>query len=69
VISERQVPTITALRTDNPPPRRPRAAGENPVPSGADQGEIVMKNMLLTRLPLLVTLASLAVAGGTSRGW
>jgi len=28
-----------------------------------------MKNMLLTRLPLLVTLASLAVAGGTSRGW
>jgi hypothetical protein len=69
VISDRQVPTITGLRTDNPLPRRPRAAGENPVQSGADQGEIVMKNMLLTRLPLLVTLASLAVAGGTSRGW
>jgi hypothetical protein len=68
VISERQVSTITALRTDNPPPRRPRAAGESSQ-SGADQGEIVMKNMLLTRLPLLVTLASLAVAGGTSRGW
>jgi hypothetical protein len=68
VISERKVSTITALRTDNPrrDGREPRA---NPVQSGADQGEIVMKNMLLTRLPLLVTLASLAVAGGTSRGW
>jgi hypothetical protein len=32
-------------------------------------GEIDMKHLLLTRLPLLVTLASLAVAGGTSRGW
>jgi hypothetical protein len=28
-----------------------------------------LKQMLLVRLPLLVTLASLAIAGGTSRGW
>ena len=27
------------------------------------------KQLLLVRLPLLVTLASLALAGGTSRGW
>jgi hypothetical protein len=68
VISERRVPTITDLRTGTTrrDGREPRA---NPSPALRRPRRHPMKNLLLTRLPLLVTLASLAVAGGTSRGW